>query len=278
MRSSTPLTTILGAAVLAAALITVPTQAEQCVDFQGIEHCPLGEASLELSPEGLEWIKIGGAGTKPGVASHLPAGTTFWAAELAFDPHAGPGPWMLSSAIADGAAVARLRLDEVDDSYLQGVPGVINGYVVSLGFSGAASGSTYSVLVYSGGVLQGAVGGLASDDQLLQTTLPTDDVPNPWDIIIFDWPGPGPFLPGPGGNDGPIMTFGIDLQSGACFFSASNAAGMHVQLPTGALVPADEIRFVEEVSLNNVYPDFHGMELMLGGDRMTIASEISNGI
>ncbi|MEM9599198.1 MAG: hypothetical protein AAGD06_33325, partial [Acidobacteriota bacterium] len=243
-------------------------------------------AALKLTQEGLGVIKMGGVGGKPGTASYLPTGTTFWAAELAFDPQVGPGPWMLSSAIADGGAVARLRLDEVDNGYLQGIPGVNSGYLVNLGFSVAANSSTYSVLVYNDGVLQGAVGGVASDDHLLQTTLPTDDVPNPWDIIIFDWPGPGPFLPGPGGaddpfpgdDDGPIMTFGIDLQSGGCFFTVSNAVGMHVQLPNGALVAADEIRFVEEVALNNVYPEFHSMETVIAGDRMTIVNEISNGI
>ncbi|MEM9597487.1 MAG: hypothetical protein AAGD06_24680 [Acidobacteriota bacterium] len=273
-------------AALAAALFTFPAQAQPCVDFQGIHHCPLGDSALELTPEGLGVIKIGGVRGKPGVASHLPAGTTFWAAELAFDPHVGPGPWMLSSAIADGGAVARLRLDEVDNGYLQSVPGVINGYLVNLGFSGAPSGSTYSVLVYDDGVLQGAIGGVASDDHLLQTTMPTDDIPDPWDIIIFDWPGTGPTFPGPGDDDdpfpgdddGPIMTFAIDLQSGACLFTVSSPVGMHVQLPNGALIPADEIRFVEEVSLNNVYPEFHGMETVIGGDRMTIVNEISNGI
>ncbi|MEM1207350.1 MAG: hypothetical protein AAGN66_29215 [Acidobacteriota bacterium] len=274
------LTTML-AAVLAAG-----AHAQPCVDFQGIDHCPLGDASLVLTPEGLELVKVGGAGVAAGVTSQLPAGTAFWASELAFDPQKGPGPWMLTSAIADGGAVARLRLDEVDPSYLQTVPGVINGYLVNLGFSVAATGSTYSVLVYDDGVLQGAVGGVASDDHLLQTTVPTDDVPHPWDIIIFDWPGTGPFLPGPGDDDdpfpgdddGPTTTFGIDLQSGGCFFSMSNAAGMHVQLPNGALVPADEIRFVEEVSLHNVYPDFHGMETVIGGDRMTIVNEAVGGL
>ncbi|MEM9597488.1 MAG: hypothetical protein AAGD06_24685 [Acidobacteriota bacterium] len=285
MQRPTPVFPIpLFVAVLAAALLTVPVQAQPCVDFQGIHHCPLGDAALELTPEGLGVVKMGGVTGKPGVASHLPTGTTFWTAELAFDPHVGPGPWMLSSAIADGAAVARLRLDEVGPSYLQSVPGVINGYLVNLGFSVAASGSTYSVLVYDDGVLQGAVGGVPSDDHLLQTTMPTDGVPHPWDIIIFDWPGTGPFLPGPGDedpfpgdDDGPTTTFGIDLQSGGCFFSMSNTAGMHVQLPNGALVSADEIRFVEEVSLHNVYPEFHGMETVIGGDGMTIVNEAVGG-
>ncbi|MEM9599197.1 MAG: hypothetical protein AAGD06_33320 [Acidobacteriota bacterium] len=274
MKRPTPLFPIT---LAVATLLTLPAQAAPCVDIEGIHHCPLGDSTLEPTPDGIVII-LGGVTGKAGVTSHLPAGTNFWAAELAFDPQVGPGPWMLTSAIADGDAVARLRLDEVDPSYLQSVPGVINGYLVNLGFSVAASGSTYSVLVYDDGVLQGAVGGVASDDHLLQTTLPTDGVPDPWDIIIFDWPGP--FLPGPGddddpfpGDDGPTTTFGIDLQSGGCFFSMSSAAGMHVQLPNGAVVAADEIRFVEEVSLHNVYPEFHGMEMEIGGDRMTIVNE-----
>ncbi|MEM9597489.1 MAG: hypothetical protein AAGD06_24690, partial [Acidobacteriota bacterium] len=136
-----PETSILAtlAAALVAFLIAGPAQAQpNCVDFQGIEHCPLGDSTLEPTADGVVII-LGGVSGTAGVASHLPAGTTFWDAELAFDPHVGPGPWMLTSAISDGAAVARLRLDEVGPSYLQSVPGVINGYLVNLGFSVAAS-------------------------------------------------------------------------------------------------------------------------------------------
>ena len=279
----TPLVVAALGATLGAALLVGPTMAQECLPFQGIDHCPLADTSLDLGPEGLEVIKMGGVTGKPGTAAHLPAGTTFWAAQLAFDPDVGPGPWMLMSAIADGAAVARLRLDEVDNGYLQSVPGVNNGYRVSLGFSGAANASTYTVLAYDDGVLQSAAGGVASDDHLLQTTVPHDDLPNPWDVIIFDWPGP--FLPGPdedgpfpGEDEGPTTTFGIETLSGSCFFSIASGRDMRIQLPGGPVVTADEVRFVEELANPGVYPVFHGMEILLGGDRMTIVNAIANGI
>ncbi|MEM9599196.1 MAG: hypothetical protein AAGD06_33315, partial [Acidobacteriota bacterium] len=100
MKSTTSKAKILGAALLTAALFTVAAQAQPlCVAVQGIDHCPLGDSTLEPTPEGLV-IVFGGVNGRSGVTSHLPAGTNFWAAELAFDPQVGPGPWMLTSAIA----------------------------------------------------------------------------------------------------------------------------------------------------------------------------------
>ncbi|MEM9557168.1 MAG: hypothetical protein AAGC60_23115 [Acidobacteriota bacterium] len=289
MKHSIRFLATVGSTVLLLVAFAAPGAAQQCVPFQGIDHCSLGPTSLALTPDGLNLVKVGGAGVVGGVASHLPAGTTFWAAQLAFEPGIGPGPWMLMSAIADGAAVARLRLDEIDNGYLQGGPAINNGYLVSLGFTGAAASSTYSVLVFNDGVLQGAVGGVSSDPQVMQTTMPHDDVPDPWDVIIFDWPGPwipddGPF-PGPGDDpfpedDGPTTTFGIEAISGACFYSMSNGLDMLVHLPGGQLVTGDEIRFVEEVAGagHGGYQTFHGMETTIGAQTMTIVNEISNGI
>ena len=68
-------------ALVAGLVLVVPAQAQQCVPFQGIDHCPVGLATLSVGPDGLTVDSPSGDGGD-GVVSRF-APTTFWKGQFA---------------------------------------------------------------------------------------------------------------------------------------------------------------------------------------------------
>lgn len=130
-----------------------PAGAAECVTFEGLQHCPVGGATLATTPEGLRVGNFSASG-QDGVNISLDLATS-WTAEYNNAAFSSAYHQTLFTAVAEGAATSTARL---------GVTNEASGCKKSLAatFTGAGEKSTYSALVYRGGVLQAAVGGVQS--------------------------------------------------------------------------------------------------------------------
>ena len=110
---------LLLCAVLIASLSTVPASARTCVPFQGIDHCPVGEAVLERTDAGLA-VHPRSRDISDGVVSRF-ATTIHWHAKTIQAEGADRSRELVS--ISDGAATSRLFIDDkvvVDHDGLHG--------------------------------------------------------------------------------------------------------------------------------------------------------------
>lgn len=126
--------------------------AVECVKFEGLEHCPVGGATVTSTSEGS--LKVGnfGASGQDGVNISLDLATS-WTAEYNNAAFTSTNHQTVFTAMAEGAATSTARL---------GVTNAAATCTKSLAatFTGAGDRSTYSALVYREGVLQAAIGGV----------------------------------------------------------------------------------------------------------------------
>lgn len=232
-------------------LAPAPTvAAENCIRFDGIDHCPVGNAQLALTPNGSKLIVTGlGAGGNDGVRSMF-SDVAFWQADMSAPP-ASFGEGFSFSAISNGFRTARatLQLDSTE------------GLLFQIEFTGASGDHPYTLQVINNGFLVAEFEDLNSADTFAAIPYPGPTIPGwpPWpdwpDWPDDDWP------PFPG-------DFGLGTQ-GECFYGFSFSSPFQVSISNG-LAPAvgNEIRIIEEIGAGQYpYASFDGM----------ITRSISNG-
>lgn len=244
---------LAGALVLLAA--APPAAAEDCVTFDGVEHCALGQSTLVLTPDGLSVEGIGDA-PENGVALAF-ADATSWRAEADARGNREGTARLRTAAIADGitTSTATFRQNQ-------------GRFELSATFTGAGEGSTYSALVFDDGVFQGGTGGLGNGQAAAYVAY--NDPANPWDILPmddwWDWPWWWPW----GG-----WGFNIRAVDQACQWTVQFEEAVSLHLANGTRVMGDEIRLVEEVreSGGYVYLSFDGITVHGALDALTFTSE-----
>ncbi len=232
-----------GLLALCALLATVPTAAaENCIRFDGIDHCPVGNAQLALAPNGSKLIITGlGAGGNDGVRSMF-SGVGLWQADMSAPP-ASFGEGFSFSAISNGFRTARatLQLDSTE------------GLVFQTEFTGANGDHPYTLQVISNGFL-------VAEFNNLDSAVTFAAIPNPGPTIP-GWP-PWPGWPEWPDDDWPPFPgdFGLDTL-GQCFYGFNFSADVRVQISNGlGQAVGDEVRIVEEVGAGHYpYASFDGM-------------------
>lgn len=241
--------------------LAVPAQAQDCVPYLGIDHCPVGLATLTAEADGLRVSGVGPDG-QDGVASHFDP-TTFWNARLELP--AGPDTNQTThlSAISAGEVTSELQITP-EDGRLR----------LEATFTGDSETSTYSVLIYDDAILQGSLGGFSGeprDNELsgkasganrltTRVALYVDGIYMGQIRDPFWWPW---------------ISFGINF-NGGCVWGMQVADDTTFDLPDGNQVVGDEVRFVEDVGGASHYPylSFEAIETRSTAD-FTVTDELA---
>ncbi|HYI00403.1 hypothetical protein [Hyalangium sp.] len=139
----------LWAAIFTLVLPLAQAQAQECVEFQGVNHCGIGAARLSVTDEGLKAESRDTTG-KDGVAIHTGLSSN-WTAALFSDNAGKDAQRTILTSVSEGAPTSTATLD---------TRGETTTYAAT--FTGSGQESTYSALLYRDGVLQAAVGGIRS--------------------------------------------------------------------------------------------------------------------
>ncbi|MCH9650460.1 MAG: hypothetical protein K0U98_19660 [Deltaproteobacteria bacterium] len=240
----------------------------QCLELGGVDYCPLGSASLSASEAGLTVTGFGGDGTS-GVASSFAEGNS-WNVGLDIESSGDPQEQMSFTFLSDGETISQATLTRDEDAY-----------GVNVHYTGDAATSTYSILVYSGGVFQGGSGGNSSLGGGVEPQLSRN---RQWDDISF----PDPFL------STHHLHFLLNLlrrlglleesdfsirSNGGCELGLHFATPVPMRLANGQVLTGDSVRFVEEVSGDGHYPylSFDSVHIQGTMETMTISGETVEG-
>lgn len=251
-------------ALLAALVLAAPATAQECVPYQGIDHCPVGLAVLSAGPDGLTVTSPGGSG-EDGVVSRF-APTTFWNARLAIPAGAGNNQATHFSSISAGEVTSELDITPE------------NGRLhLEATFTGDAETSTYSVLIYDDGILVGSLGNFSGEgdgnqlsgkaagkNRLAQKIALYIDgiymgqIEEPW------W--------------WPWVSFGIS-NGGGCIWGMQMAHDVTFSLPDGNHVVGDQVRFEEDVRGPSHYPylGFEAIETRSTAESFRVVNEMAEG-
>lgn len=255
---------IFGFGLAVSLVVAGPALAQDCVSFQGIDHCPLGDATLSESSDGLNVAGLGADGND-GVASRF-APTTHWSTQVAFP--SGSYQTTQMSSISGGESTSGLIIEPVNGRYR-----------VRANFTGDAEEPTYSVLVYREGVLQGALGGFYGGDtppRSAANASADSDRKQPHQKIALYVDG---FYMGQ--IDEPWwwwFTFSI-APGGGCNWGLGLNQAFSVSLPDGTELIGDEIRITEDVRGPGHYPylGFESIETRTTAQEFTITEELAEG-
>ena len=242
--------------------------AQDCVSFQDIEHCPVGDVTLEVSADGLTVNNHGDGG---GVSSRF-APTVFWKGRVAF-PQESQSTQLAS--ISGGETTRRTRL------LIEPAEG--GAYRLRAVFTGDSVVPTYSVLVYLDGVLQGSLGNFDGREpgDGARMTFSGDGIgahafqkrpPGVYQDVTFP---PEPFLPW----WWPWVD--IDFRVGAaggCNWVVGTAEVLSFDLPDGQSIKGNEIRFTEDLFGPGHYPylGFESIEIVSSVSSFAITDELAD--
>lgn len=245
--------------LVAAAFLAGPAMAQNCVDFQGIGHCPVGNAKLSLSPQGLDVQNLGGAS---GVSSRF-SPTVHWNGQFEFQPGSQHGTALAS--ISGGETTSRLLIEPEG-----------NGYRARATFTGSSTQPTYSVLVYNNGILQGALGGFDGSGNTKSFAKPVREGDRPEEKVAV-------YVDGIYWGDYDFwwwdFVFFISPSTGGCNWGVTLQDPVTVRMPDGNEVVGDEIRFSEDVRGSGHYPylGFESIETVSTAPGFRITGELAEG-
>lgn len=161
MRLLRSLGNLLSGAVLALVLPLSQANAQECVLYSGLNHCGLGSARVSLTSTGVR-VDNGTTTGQDGVAINTGQATNWTAATFVEGDGTSTASRTVLSSVSEGSSTSTATLDQRGDQV---------SYAST--FTGAGSGTTYSLLVYRQGILQASVGGVRSG------TIGVISVPNP---------------------------------------------------------------------------------------------------
>ena len=219
-----------------------------CVEFQGIQHCALGAATLTPREDG-KLLEVGelSASDKDGVSVVLPDVTSF--VPTGRIDGTAEGAAMTVTARSGGNTIGTMNVQRLKD-----------GYRVSATFTGDGSESVYNVNLYSGDVLVGSIARQLSTGGgvVLPHYQPI------WWYWWYWWYWPSFWNIQRGPN------------AGGCVWELPFARGDEIQVVAdgGKLVVADRIELEEVVNKGGSYPylTFDRIDYTTGG-RMLLESE-----
>jgi hypothetical protein len=216
----------------------------ECVDFQGLRHCPLGTATVALGKDGrqLEVNRLADP-RRDGVSVLLPDVSSFQPDGRIEGSAAGVS--LTASAFQAGTIVGRMTLQQTEDSY-----------VVSAAFTGSGGSSPYQVNLYRQDELVGSIGDLQSGQRIALRRW------WPW----WPWPPPPP----------PFRNIQFGPNAGACIWEQSFAGDEVVAvLNDGRTVVADRIELEEVIPRADSYPymSFNRIDYTTDGATMVLFGE-----
>ncbi len=230
-----------------------PLQAQGCTEYQDLEHCPLGGASVALGRDGLDVTSLRKPG-RDGVAILLPESTEF---EATGTRVASSDSAMIWKAVSAGAVTSTMTVQNTDD-----------GFTVSGEFTGN-NPSTYNAILYRAGAVVGTVAGMKSGVDKLKAR---------WDnrfrITIRIRIGFKTITI--------VITWGQQLiaaegTAGACVWDMPLEEGQEAvtTLPDGKEVTFDRVQLVENVLKGGSYPymTFDRLDYTSNDESLTIDSE-----
>lgn len=241
----------------------------QCLNLDGVEYCPLGSASLSTSEAGLTVTGLSGDGSS-GVASSFAEGNS-WNVGLDIQSSEDPQEQMSFTFLSGGETISQATLTRDGDAY-----------GVNVHYTGDAATSTYSILVYSGGVFQGGSGGNLSLGGGVEPRL---DYSRQWDDIS-SFPDSGisdrlfRFLLDVLRRLGLLVESDFGIRSdGGCELGLNFATAVPMHLADGQVLMGDTVRFVEEVSGEGHYPylSFDSVHIQGTMEAVTISRETVEG-
>ena len=230
----------------AAILLALPhaALAADCAEFEGIQHCAFGRASLNTTEAGLEVSGFGEAGTD-GVHIALP-GATSWQIGTALKGNGAGNARMEVTAYASGSPNSNMTLQQ--DGLRFNISARFTG--AASGGSKAATAGTYSALIYNDGVFQGGIGNIPNGAPALYVNYTNPGWNNPWppqpDPWWWWWWWPWWWWEDTG--------FGLVAQTGGCFHTLSASAPIVFTLSDGRQLQGDRVELLEEVSRAGSYP------------------------
>jgi len=267
MRLPLNLRTALFAAVLSLFVPLRQAQAQECVKFQGLNHCGIGAARVSGSEEDVR-IDVPEATGKDGISIQLPSAEA-WTAEFVSDDDVHRD---LFTAVAEGAPVSTTTMDSKPDAT-----------TYSATFTGSGEGTTYSVLAYYNGKLQAAVGGIPSGTQgAASRFIPNGSqppscrrLPQTYSQCLEACDNIGyvncDYCSTPCRT---ILSFKNDRLTGACSWTVG-VSEPAVTLANGEQVLADQLVLLEEVAGPSNYPylDFNRIDLQTTARSTVITAE-----
>ena len=225
------------------ALLAVPftAQAQDCVDFEGLEHCSVNDAELILG-EGLTVIPAKGGDS--GVSVHFSEGVV-WGSAVEIEENAKGATSVLATAASEGkiTSTSTVRRDA------RGSLGF------SATFTGASEGRTYSIQVYNDGVFQGGAGGIDDGAEYLYVDPRWDEDFIMW--LIGHW------------------SFHLRVADGGCGWEINLDETRALRLANGEVLEGDTIRFEEELRKGHghyPYTGFDTIELLGSAPSITLES------
>lgn len=229
---------------LAFALALTPVAAfaqGECVDFDGLEHCALGNARISLDYNIMTIEDM--AKMTDGVSVSFSEGVV-WSSALSIEEDVDGGNSLTALAHSEGEVTATNTLERNDDGSL----------AISASFTGAAEGRTYSVQVYNGGVFQGGAGGIGDNDRYIFIDPRWHEDFIMW--LIGQW------------------TFYLRMDDGGCGWDLDLNEVRTLRLADGTELEGDEIRLQEEVKGDGhyAYTGFDGIDIVGHAASLSLSS------
>lgn len=229
--------------LLVSTFAVTPVAAAECVSYEGLKHCALGNADLTLfEKRGELQVDTFDPNGGDGVTIDLGGSATSWSGAYAW--RGSRGDALVSTAVANGTPVSQSTIREVRGNFQ-----------VSASFTGGSKSSTFAALVYDDGRLVGGLGSLPGSSAIL--------IPEEWcdiapEIFICD-------LRAPFHNNA----------NGECEWDYLFGTDITMTFPDGRQLRGDELRLVEELDPAGHYPyvSFDSMNLQTSGDGIRLRGE-----
>jgi hypothetical protein len=213
----------------------------KCVDFDGLRHCAVGGATLELTKQSSLIVHNAGGDIKAGLSIDVPD-VRAWHGHTSIDFAGGANDVFKADSISDGVVTSRAQIKR-------------NGqrFQFTAAFTGSVENRAYRVDVLLNGAQQGVAENVPSG---LDGGAATTGAYIEYDMDVFDF---------------------IVQPNGACQWDMhfSTAGGHPITLPNGLVVMGDEIRMTEQVKPAGAYPytTFDGLVFQGNFRALDFASE-----
>lgn len=239
---------LLMCALLLGALLSTSTASAQgnCELAFNIVHCPIGQANLQVAPDGSQLLVTGlGSAGNDGVSSEFDT-AVHWRAQMSVEE---PASELTFRAHLDGSTTASASFQ---------TEGNTNEVELRTSFTGATGPHTYRAIILDDGQQVADFGGLDETSSIIIGRIP---VPVPI-------PRPGPW---------PWPDF-KRLSSGACAWQFSYSGGVTFTTSNGDQAVGDTVRLVEDVDKGHyLYAGFTAITTQSDASSLTITNEqISN--
>jgi hypothetical protein len=224
--------------------LAAPNADSDCIEFHGLQHCPLGGATVSLGKDGELEVSRMASPRRDGVSILLPDVSNF-VPEGRVEA-SGDSLSLTASAYHAGTIVGRMTLRQTEDRY-----------ELSAAFTGSGGASPYQANLYRQNQRVGTIGGLSSGDRLVMW---------PWWPCWPCWPPPPP----------PFRNMQFGPNTGACIWDVPlGGAEVLAELRDGSTVVVDRVELEEVIPRGGSYPymSFNRLDYTSDGARIVLTGE-----